>query len=89
MTFRKLSNVSVGRLSVRRRRTGTIAAVSALGMTAVLGGCGLGGGSGEVTLKLVAADYGDSSANSSRKYWDKLVKEYEAEHSGVKVDVSV
>jgi multiple sugar transport system substrate-binding protein len=89
MTFRKLSNVSVGRLSVRRRRTGTIAAVSALGMTAVLGGCGLGGGSGEVTLKLVAADYGDSSADSSQKYWDKLVKEYEARHPGVKVDVSV
>ncbi len=39
--------------------------VSALGMTAVLGGCGLTGDSGEVTLKLVAADYGDSKANSS------------------------
>src|ERR1044072_2128792 len=87
--FSKVSNVSVGRLSVWRRRTGTIAAVSALGMTAVLGGWGLGSGSDEVTLRLVAADYGDSSANSSQKYWDKLVKEYEAEHSGVKIDVSV
>jgi multiple sugar transport system substrate-binding protein len=58
-------------------------------MTAVLGGCGLGSGSDEVTLRLVAADYGDSSANSSQKYWDKLIKEYEAEHSGVKIDVSV
>ncbi|NEA67126.1 extracellular solute-binding protein [Streptomyces sp. SID12488] len=65
-----------------------IAAVSALGMTAVLGGCG-GAGSGEVTLKLVAADYGDSGANSSQKYWDKLVEEYEAAHPDVKVDVSV
>lgn len=63
--------------------------VSALGMTAVLGGCGLTGGSGDVTLRLVAADYGDSASDSSRKYWDKLVKEYESEHAGVKVDVSV
>lgn len=65
-----------------------IAAVSALGMTAALGGCG-SSGSGEVTLKLVAADYGDSDANSSQKYWDKLVKEYEAANPDVKVDVSV
>ncbi|GGY27320.1 solute-binding protein [Streptomyces djakartensis] len=63
--------------------------VSALGMTAVLGGCGMSGGSADVTLKLVAADYGDSAANSSRKYWDKLVEEYEADHPGVKIDVSV
>ncbi|MFJ8083427.1 ABC transporter substrate-binding protein [Streptomyces sp. NPDC096205] len=66
-----------------------IAAVVALGMTAVLGGCGVGGGSDDVTLKLVAADYGDSAANSSEKYWDKLVAAYEAEHPGVKIDVSV
>jgi multiple sugar transport system substrate-binding protein len=75
---------------VQRGRTGTIAAVSALGMTAVLGGCGLtGGGSGDVTLKLIAADYGDSADNSSQKYWDKLAKEYESKHSGVTVDVTV
>jgi multiple sugar transport system substrate-binding protein len=66
-----------------------IAVVSALGMTAVLGGCGLAGGSGEVTLKLVAADYGDSKANSSQKYWDGLVEEYEKKHPGVKIDVTV
>ncbi|MFG2371116.1 extracellular solute-binding protein [Streptomyces sp. NPDC048504] len=66
-----------------------IAVVSALGMTAVLGGCGLGGDSGDVTLRLVAADYGDSASNSSQKYWDKLVKAYEAKHANVKVEVSV
>lgn len=81
--------MSLGRLLVGRRRTGTIAAVSALGMTAVLGGCGVGSGSGDVTLKLVAADYGDSTANSSQKYWDKLIKEYEADHPGVTIDVTV
>ncbi|MEV6292214.1 extracellular solute-binding protein [Streptomyces sp. NPDC051896] len=62
--------------------------VSALGMTAVLGGCG-STGSSDVTLRLVAADYGDSAANSSRKYWDSLAKEYESKHPGVKIDVSV
>ncbi|WP_449657835.1 ABC transporter substrate-binding protein [Streptomyces cellostaticus] len=71
-----------------RRTAGTIAVVSALGMTAVLGGCG-STGSSDVTLKLVAADYGDSAASSSQKYWDKLAKEYESQHSGVKVEVSV
>ncbi|WP_443073737.1 extracellular solute-binding protein [Streptomyces sp. NBC_01478] len=74
---------------MQRRRTGMIAVTSALGMTAALGGCGLGGDSGEVTLRLVAADYGDSASNSSRKYWDGLVKEYEAKHANVKVEVSV
>ncbi|MGW7278046.1 ABC transporter substrate-binding protein [Streptomyces sp. NPDC054844] len=74
---------------MQRRRTGTIAVVSALGMTAVLGGCGLTGDSGEVTLKLVAADYGDSKANSSQKYWDEMAKAYEAEHPDVHVDVTV
>ncbi|MGI5455819.1 extracellular solute-binding protein [Streptomyces sp. CA-249302] len=58
-------------------------------MTAALGGCGVTGGSGDVTLRLVAADYGDSSANASQKYWDKLVEEYESKHSGVKVEVTV
>ncbi|MER6063400.1 extracellular solute-binding protein [Streptomyces sp. NPDC001792] len=62
--------------------------VSALGMTAVLGGCG-STGSSDVTLRLVAADYGDSAANSSRKYWDSLAEEYESKHPGVKIDVSV
>lgn len=72
-----------------RRRTETIAVMSALGMAAVLGGCGLTGHSGDVTLRLVAADYGDSAANSSQKYWDALVKAYEAKHSGVKIEVTV
>ncbi|WP_327320777.1 ABC transporter substrate-binding protein [Streptomyces sp. NBC_01235] len=58
-------------------------------MAAVLAGCGLTGDSDDVTLRLVAADYGDSSANSSKKYWDQLVKAYEKDHPGVTVDVTV
>ncbi|WP_030191253.1 extracellular solute-binding protein [Streptomyces violaceorubidus] len=74
---------------MQRRRTGTIAVVSALGMTAVLGGCGLTGDSDGVTLKLVAADYGDGKDNSSQKYWDELVESYEAQNPDVRVDVTV
>ncbi|WJV51381.1 extracellular solute-binding protein [Streptomyces flavofungini] len=59
-------------------------------MTALLAGCGGDSGdSGDVTLKLVAADYGDSAANSSKKYWGELTKKFEAEHPGIKVDVTV
>ncbi|MGW3357025.1 extracellular solute-binding protein [Streptomyces bungoensis] len=57
-------------------------------MTAVLGGCGSTGSSG-VTLELVAADYGDSAANSSKKYWDDLAEGYESRHPDVKVHVDV
>ncbi|MGV9344055.1 ABC transporter substrate-binding protein [Streptomyces spiralis] len=73
---------------MQRRRTGMIAVVSALGMTTVLGGCG-STGSSDVTLKLVAADYGDSPANTSQKYWERLARDYESRHPGVKVQVSV
>ncbi len=52
-----------------RVRTRTIAAVSALGLAAVLSGCGVGGDSSDVTLTLVAADYGNGAADSSKKYW--------------------
>ncbi|MFJ2771783.1 extracellular solute-binding protein [Streptomyces sp. NPDC087300] len=58
-------------------------------MAGTLAGCGGPGDSGDVTLKLVAADYGDSAANSSQKYWDKVVKGFEAENPGIKVDVTV
>ncbi|MFF9345535.1 ABC transporter substrate-binding protein, partial [Streptomyces sp. NPDC014773] len=57
-------------------------------MTAFLGGCG-STGSSDVTLRLVAADYGDSAANSSQKYWDGLARDYESAHPGVKIKVSV
>ncbi|MFB6942263.1 extracellular solute-binding protein [Streptomyces sp. NPDC060286] len=69
---------------------GLIAAGAALALTATLTGCGGGsGGSGDVTLRLVAADYGNSAANSSKKYWAALVKDFEASHPGIKVEVSV
>ncbi|WP_190002983.1 extracellular solute-binding protein [Streptomyces werraensis] len=73
----------------RRVRTRTIAAVSALGLAAVLSGCGVGGASSDVTLTLVAADYGNGAADSSEKYWGDLVERYESDHPDVDIDVSV
>ncbi|WP_440582083.1 ABC transporter substrate-binding protein [Streptomyces flavofungini] len=74
---------------MQRRATGLTAAVAVLGMAGALAGCGGPGDSGDVTLKLVAADYGDSAANSSSKYWDKVVEGFEEENPGIKVDVTV
>ncbi|WP_392671934.1 extracellular solute-binding protein [Streptomyces sp. LN785] len=65
------------------------AAAAALGLTVTLSGCGTGSGSGDVTLKLVAADYGNSAANSSEKYWDALAADFEKSHPGIKIDVNV
>ncbi|MCE7550685.1 extracellular solute-binding protein [Streptomyces thermodiastaticus] len=77
-----------GRIPVQRRTKGAIAAVSALGLAAVLSGCS-GTGSADVTLRLVAADYGTSAADSTRTYWDRLVKDYESRHPDVHIEVSV
>ncbi|MGW0737617.1 extracellular solute-binding protein [Streptomyces sp. NPDC002851] len=58
-------------------------------MTATLAGCGTSVGSDDVTLKLVAADYGENAANSSTKYWAKVTRAFEAKNPGIKVDVKV
>ncbi|MER7869191.1 extracellular solute-binding protein [Streptomyces cellulosae] len=63
--------------------------MSALGLAAVLSGCGVGGDSSDVTLTLVAADYGNGAADSSKKYWAGLVERYETDHPDVDIDVSV
>ncbi|MFD7749464.1 ABC transporter substrate-binding protein [Streptomyces sp. NPDC059698] len=75
--------------AVQRRYTGLTAAVAALGMTAVLAGCGGESGTGDVTLKLVAADYGTGPENSSEKYWSGVATGFEKKNPGIKVDVTV
>ncbi|MYT32689.1 extracellular solute-binding protein [Streptomyces sp. MspMP-M5] len=72
-----------------RRRYVSLAAGLAAGMTLTLTGCGSGSGGGGVTLSLIAADYGDSKANSSQHYWDDLVRAFEEKNPGIKVDVKV
>ncbi|MGW0465863.1 ABC transporter substrate-binding protein [Streptomyces sp. NPDC003027] len=75
---------------MQRRLLGLTATIAALGLTAALSGCGLtGGDSGDVTLKLVAADYDLTGGDTTKKYWDGLTAAYEAEHPGVKVDVQI
>ncbi|MEU5639072.1 extracellular solute-binding protein [Streptomyces milbemycinicus] len=75
----------------RRRFLGLTAAGAATAAIApALTACGNESpGSGQVTLKVVAADYGDSSSNSSQKYWDRLARQFEAEHDNIKVDVTI
>ncbi|MFE7316153.1 ABC transporter substrate-binding protein [Streptomyces sp. NPDC057555] len=58
-------------------------------MTLTLTGCGSSSEGNGVTLTLVAADYGDNKANSSEHYWDALVRAFEKQHPGIKVDVKV
>ncbi|MGW0392312.1 extracellular solute-binding protein [Streptomyces sp. NPDC003042] len=66
---------------------------AALCLTAVtLTGCGsLTGvtGDNEVTLRVVAADYGDNPQNSSASYWKALADGFEKDNPGVHVEVSV
>ncbi|WP_441249293.1 extracellular solute-binding protein [Kitasatospora sp. McL0602] len=76
-----------------------LSAVCAVGMLA-LTACGSSGGSGSskddagskggpVTLKLVAADYGDTAANSSQAYWGDVVKGFQTANPNIKVDLQV
>ncbi|MEJ8658108.1 ABC transporter substrate-binding protein [Streptomyces sp. MS1.AVA.4] len=74
---------------MQRRFMGLVAAGAAFGMTVMLAGCGTTGGSDGVTLRLVAADYGNGAADSSRTYWDDLARDFESRNPGIKVDVDV
>jgi len=75
-----------------------VLSLSALGFAGVLaltacGSSGGGGGSsadGTVTIKFVAADYGDpTQGNSSQQYWDSVASAFEKANPKIKVDVTV
>ncbi|WP_371617667.1 extracellular solute-binding protein [Streptomyces sp. NBC_00454] len=76
---------------MRRRIFGTSATAVVLGLLIPLAGCGgSGGGAGDSgTLRLVAAEYGDNSANSSKAFWDKMTTEFTAANPGIKVQVDL
>ncbi|MCF3964146.1 extracellular solute-binding protein [Streptomyces fuscigenes] len=57
--------------------------------TTVLAGCSGTTGSGGTTLRLVAADYGNSPETSSSIYWKKVASAFEKDHPNIKVDVDV
>ncbi|MEU7606149.1 extracellular solute-binding protein [Streptomyces sp. NPDC040724] len=76
---------------MRRRIFGTTATTVVLGLLIPLAGCG---GSGDSagdggTLHLVAAEYGDGPATSSKPYWDKMAEAFTAANPGIKVDVKL
>ncbi|MCQ4085080.1 sugar ABC transporter substrate-binding protein [Streptomyces sp. RB6PN25] len=72
----------------RRRILGLAAGGLAAALT--LTACGTGSGvGGSTTLTMIAADYGDGPANTSQKYWDDIVSQFEQKNPGIKVDVKV
>jgi multiple sugar transport system substrate-binding protein len=79
-------------MNVQRRRLVSLVAAglgSVLAATA-LSGCSAKSGDKDVTLHMVAADYGDPKThNSSTTYWNDLVKAFEKKNPHIKVDVQV
>ncbi|MFD7460435.1 MULTISPECIES: extracellular solute-binding protein [unclassified Streptomyces] len=68
--------------------TASIAAFGLLGP--LVTACGSSGSDGDrTTLRVVAAEYGDSPATSSKAYWDKLTTAFTAAHPGKKVEVTL
>ncbi|MEU0403276.1 extracellular solute-binding protein [Streptomyces sp. NPDC006197] len=65
------------------------AAAAALVLCVSSAGCA--NTSGEVTLRLVAADYevSDARSDSTERYWAELVRAYESAHPGINVEVEI
>ncbi|MGW5401585.1 extracellular solute-binding protein [Streptomyces sp. NPDC003952] len=79
--------------TLQARKLNLAASGLALCLTTVtLTGCGAVSGlagDNEVTLKVVAADYGDKPENSSKPYWKDLASAFEKKNPGIKVQVDV
>ncbi|MFC4494551.1 extracellular solute-binding protein [Streptomyces ovatisporus] len=53
-------------------------------------GCGAETSAESITLRMVAADYGDPRrGNSTQGYWDALVRQFNQRYPGIAVDVTV
>jgi multiple sugar transport system substrate-binding protein len=76
---------------VKRRYLGVLAMGLTTTIAFTLTSCGDESSlaSDKVTLKLVTAEYGDRSGNSSKRYWDQLVGEFEFKNPDINVDVDV
>jgi multiple sugar transport system substrate-binding protein len=79
---------------MRRRLIGVAAAAASAAIA--VAGCGgssptsgaSGSSGGNVTLKLVAADYGTGPANTSQKYWQGIANAFHAANPSITVDVT-
>ncbi|MEU9146078.1 extracellular solute-binding protein [Streptomyces sp. NPDC048349] len=75
---------------MRRRIFGAAATAVVFGLLIPLSGCGSSeDGADDGTLRLVAAEYGDTPANSSKAFWDKVTAAFTAAHPGIKVEVKL
>ncbi|MFD3807458.1 extracellular solute-binding protein [Streptomyces sp. NPDC058611] len=76
---------------MRRRIFSAAATTVVLGLLIPVAGCGLSddGADGGGTLRLVAAEYGDTPATSSKAFWDRLTEDFTAAHPGIKVEVKL
>ncbi|MFE0583328.1 extracellular solute-binding protein, partial [Streptomyces sp. NPDC058874] len=76
---------------MRRKIFGPAATAVVLGLLPQLSGCGAadGGAAGGGTLRLVAAEYGDTPATSSKAYWDKVTGAFSDAHPGLRVEVQL
>lgn len=75
---------------MRRRIFSAATTTVVLGLLIPVAGCGGSGtGAGDGgTLQLVAAEYGDTPATSSKAFWDKATADFTAAH-GIKVEVKL
>jgi multiple sugar transport system substrate-binding protein len=80
---------------MRKRLLGTAAATMAIVLALAAcgssssGGSNAGSGGGDVTLKLVAADYGTGPANTSAKYWQNIADAFHKANPSISVKVTV
>lgn len=73
-----------------QRRGFLKAAAGAAGTAALpLSACGDGSGGGDVTLKVVAAEYGTSESDTSRRYWEQLAAKFSNDTPGISVEVEI
>ncbi|MGW8764130.1 extracellular solute-binding protein [Streptomyces sp. NPDC055815] len=72
-----------------KHRHALTAAAAALVLCVTSAGCA--DTSGEVTLRLVAADYEVAAgrSDSTERYWAELIRAYEAAHPGINVEVEI
>ncbi|MGV9266392.1 extracellular solute-binding protein [Kitasatospora sp. NPDC003701] len=73
---------------IRRAQAPTRLLGTALAGALLLTGCG-GQDDKTVTLKLVAADYGEDAGTSSKLYWDDVARRFEAANPDIKINVDV
>ncbi|WP_424212040.1 extracellular solute-binding protein [Streptomyces sp. BI20] len=75
---------------MRHKFFGPTAGAVVLGLLIPLAGCsGESEQTGDATLRLVAAEYGDTPATSSKAFWDKVTGEFTKANPGIKVEVKL